>query len=330
MLELINEERERVGVPLVEMGDNWVAQLHAELALANCFSSHWGIDGLTPYMRYSLAGGYQSNGENGSGLDYCYTEADFVKPLKPLREEMADSVKGFMGSLGHRENLLYKHHRKVNIGIALNKYNIRIYQHFEGDHVEYDALPAISSDGILTLAGTTKNGATFDRDGDLGMAVYYHQPPHNLTRGQVSRTFCYGFGSQVAGVRRPLTDGSRWVGGDTFILTESTCPDPYDIALDAPAPQSEKQAVELWEEAHDKSNDDETREDVARWITASRWNVDTTSFDVAADLSDLLNKHGKGVYTVAVWANLGEDYDVVSQYSIWHGITPPKGYQHSE
>ena len=67
MLELINIAREDAGVPPVALGDNDAAQLHAESALANCFGSHWGIDGLKPYMRYSLAGGYQSNGENGLG-----------------------------------------------------------------------------------------------------------------------------------------------------------------------------------------------------------------------------------------------------------------------
>ena len=100
MLDLVNGRRVAADVPPVELGNNWAAQLHAESALANCFSSHWGIDGLTPYMRYSLAGGYQSNGENGSGLDYCHTESDFVTPLKPIGQEMADSVKGFMSSPG--------------------------------------------------------------------------------------------------------------------------------------------------------------------------------------------------------------------------------------
>ena len=42
MLELINEERSRAGVPAVELGDNQAAQLHAEASLEGCYSSHWG------------------------------------------------------------------------------------------------------------------------------------------------------------------------------------------------------------------------------------------------------------------------------------------------
>ena len=58
MLELINAERIEVGLHPVALGDNVAAQVHAEASLKYCFSSHWGIDGLKPYMRYSLAGGY--------------------------------------------------------------------------------------------------------------------------------------------------------------------------------------------------------------------------------------------------------------------------------
>lgn len=325
MLELVNEERVRAGVPPVVLGDNWAAQLHAESALANCFSSHWGIDGLKPYMRYSLAGGFQANGENGSGLDYCHTEKDRVAPLKPMRQEMVDSIEGFMGSPGHRDNILYEHHRQVNIGIARDRYNLFIYQHFEGDHIEYAVMPNITDDGILTLVGTTKNGAVFTRERDLGITVYYHRPPQNLTRGQVSRTYCYGYGLHVASLREPLTDGSSWTS-DTFTYDYEPCPDPYDVSPNAPAAHSSEEAHKLWEDAYEASKNGEPSKITAPWITALRWNVNATSFDVKADLLRVLDRHSKGVYTVVVWANIADDREVISQYSIWYGIMPPKHY----
>lgn len=76
MLGLINSERTSAGVPPVTLGDNIAAQLHAESSLANCFSGHWGVDGLKTHMRYPLAGGYQANAENGSGSDYCIRASD--------------------------------------------------------------------------------------------------------------------------------------------------------------------------------------------------------------------------------------------------------------
>ena len=46
MLELINTQRDRAGLNPVTLGTNTAAQIHAEAALENCFSSHWGIDGI--------------------------------------------------------------------------------------------------------------------------------------------------------------------------------------------------------------------------------------------------------------------------------------------
>ena len=335
MLALLNEKRVGAGVPPVELGDNWAAQLHAESALANCFSSHWGIDGLTPFMRYSLAGGYQSNGENGSGLDYCHTEEDFVAPLKPIGQEMADSVEGFFGSPGHRANLLFPHHWKLNIGLAFDRYNIFIYQHFEGEHVEYDALPVIDDQGFLTLKGTTKNGVIFKNQRDLGVQIFYHRPPHRLTRGQVSRTYCYGFGLEVANVREPWERGESGWTGDTYTAYTSRCPDPYDVSPDAPAAQSAKEALDLWEEAYEGSDHNASKEDhetQGLWLVASKWDINATSFDVGVDLSELLDLHGNGVYTVVLWGGFGDKFerDIFSQYSIWYGIEPPDTYQRGE
>ena len=123
MLALINAARINSGVPPVELGDNIAAQLHAESALANCFSSHWGIDGLKPYMRYSLAGGYQSNGENGHGSDYCITASDRYKAIHSVKQEIDDAMEGWMDSPGHRGNILGRWHKKVNIGLAWDSYN---------------------------------------------------------------------------------------------------------------------------------------------------------------------------------------------------------------
>ena len=141
MLELINEERDRLALPLLELGTNSAAQLHAESALEHCFSSHWGVDGLKPYMRYSLAGGYQSNGENGSGMDYCVKASDGYRALQSIDLEIREMMDGWMDNPGHRRNLLGRWHKKVNIGLAWNRYNLMGYQHFEGDYVEYGSLP---------------------------------------------------------------------------------------------------------------------------------------------------------------------------------------------
>ncbi|MXX53142.1 MAG: hypothetical protein F4Z35_04165 [Dehalococcoidia bacterium] len=245
MLELINAERAKAGLGSVVLGDNIAAQLHAETALENCFASHWGIDGLKPYMRYSLAGGYQSNGENGSGSDYCIKASDGYRAIRSINAEIREAMEGWMDSPGHRRNILGKWHKKVNIGLAWDRYNFLAYQHFEGDYVEYDELPSIES-GVLRISGRTKNGARVSGDRDLGVQIYYDQPPHSLTRGQVTRTYCYDGGRQIGALRKPLT-GGWYYEEEEFTKSYRACPDPYDVPVDAPAPRSHHEANRFWQ-----------------------------------------------------------------------------------
>ena len=324
MLELINAERAKAGLNSVVLGDNIAAQLHAESALENCFSSHWGIDGLKPYMRYSLAGDYQSNGENGSGLDYCIKSSDGYSANSSISVEINEAMDGWMNSSGHRRNLLDPSHWKVNIGIAWDRYNTAMYQHFEGDYVEYDRLPTIAN-GILSSSGTTKNGVRFGENRDLGIQIYYDAPPHLLTRGQVARTYCYDSGRQVAALREPLTGGYYWPTNE-FTTTYKPCPSPYDVAADAPAPRSPSEAHQAWQQAYDASQRLQTQSITLPWITASEWTASGDSFAVKADISQILNRHGDGVYSLMVWGKLGGERVVISQYSIFYGVTPPDTY----
>ena len=323
MLELINERRVQAGAPPVELGNNNAAQLHAESSLQNCVSSHWEIDGLKPYMPYSLAGGYQSNGENGSGSDYCIRWSDGYCSLDPIEIEIRQAMEQWMDSPGHRRNILDRWHRRVNIGLAWDRYNFKAFQHFEGDYVEFDTLPTLT-EGVLTLAGRTRNGARFDDAGDLMVQVFYDPPPHPLTRGQVSRTYCYDSGLPVAGLREPLTVG--WFYDEhEYPKTYTPCPDPYDMSPEARAPESPEDADRFWQSAYSASRNRVERTSVP-WITASEWTASGESFSVTANLRMVINQHGNGVYTVLLWDRMDGEDVVISEYSIFHGVTQPDTY----
>ena len=332
MLKLINAEREKAKLDPVVLGDNIAAQLHAEAALENCFASHWGIDGLTPYMRYSLAGGYQSNGENGHGNDYCIKASDGYRAITSIEQAIREAMEGWMNSSGHKRNILGRWHKKVNIGLAWDQYNFRAYQHFEGDYVEYDELPTIE-DGMLRVSGRTKNGARFDQDRDLTIQIFYDPPTHSLTRGQVARTYCYDNGLQIAAVREPLTGGARWTT-NTYRTTHSSCASPYDVPSNLPGPRSLEEAHRIWKEAYQAT--DRLRSIIpsliAKWITATTWTVEEEKFSVQVDVNDLLEKYGSGVYTIMVWGDGFKNVagssmkSVVSQYSIFHEVEPPDTY----
>ena len=324
MLELINTARQSAGLGAVTLGDNIAAQLHAESSLDNCFSAHWGTDGLKPYMRYSLAGGYQSNAENGSGLDYCIRAADGYRANLSIKEEIREAMQGLMDSPGHRRNILNKWHKKVNLGLAWDRYNLVILQHFEGDYVEYDSLPSLK-DGELTLAGETKNGAGFSNRRDLSVTVFFDPPPHPLTRGQLARTYCYSSGLRVAGLRERLTGGSYWTTHD-YTTTMPTCPDPYDVPASAPGPRSPNEAHAFWREAYIKSNLAPSQAVTVPWVDAETFEASGKSFSIRADLKDIVRKHGDGVYTILVWAKSGGESLLISEYSIFYGTDPPDTY----
>ena len=337
MLELINEARAEAGAPAVTLGDNRAPQIHAESALANCFSGHWGLDGLKPHMRYSLAGGYQSNGENALGYRYC---PSFVRALPTIEQVVREAMDSWMGSPGHRRNILNPWHRKVSIGFAWNRHYYAAYQHFEGDYVEYDRLPTIGANGVLTISGALQNGATFRDPGasagkrggpgdDLRIQVYYDPPPHSLTRGQLGQTRCYDYGRIVGALSAPPAEG-WFVSQSSFTRTYAPCPDPYAVPADTPPPSISLRVPwlrPLCLELPGRDNPAGCVTVEGQWITPWIWNVARHSFNVEADLSPLLGIHGPGVYTILVWGSVdGEEGVVISTYSMFYQVMPPDTY----
>ena len=73
MLELIDAEREKASLNELELGENNGAQVKADAALLGCHWAHFELTGLNPWMHYHLEGGYQSMGENTSGVSFCLT-----------------------------------------------------------------------------------------------------------------------------------------------------------------------------------------------------------------------------------------------------------------
>lgn len=315
-LELINNARTAEGVNPVTLDDNPAAQSHAEDMLKNCFGGHWGSDGLKPYMRYTLAGGHQHSAENISGSDYCPTNPDRYAVML-VRTHLHESMEGLLESPGHRENILNPHHRKVNIGIAYQHPNFSLVQLFVGDYIEFDTTPQIKQ-GILTLGGTVKNGASLVGEDVLGVHIYFDPPVKRLTRGQLARTYCYQFGNVVAGLRPPLKLG--WIYDDdvaTESIDDTICPDPYEVKRDLPPPKSDEQAHELWQQAYEASQVVAPRQVTFPWITADTWSIEGQLFLVTADINDILAEHGNGVYTVVVWGELNGEEAPISGYSIF-------------
>ncbi len=161
-LELINGDRARHGVSPVVLGSNPAAQLHAEEMLEHDYFSKWWLDGRSTYMVYSAAGGtsyavesitwtgWREEDWRAANCDSAQVRCDLSSP----REVVRDIHSSRMSTQG--DNILDERHGAVNFGVAFNKRWIVFVQHFEGGEVEADALPHLSSDGVLSLSVSKK------------------------------------------------------------------------------------------------------------------------------------------------------------------------------
>ncbi len=321
MLELINAERVKAGLNELELGTNNAAQKKADAALVGCHGSHFELNGMLPLMRYHLEGGYQYMGENAAGGNWCLTSADGYSPIGDTSALISQLISLTMNSPGHRSNLLYKWHKKVNIGLARDTYNSVTYQQFEGDYVEYDQLPTLK-DGILSFSGRAKDPVNFKQESDLNVSLHWHQPPRPLTVGQVSSVYSYGTETHIAQFRWPIGPGWNY-SEHRFSYTYGFSLDPYDLPADAPRARPDRDVAKEWRRKHGYELYIDRRV-TAPWITAQKWVAKGETFSFKADISNLLSKHGPGVYRVTISGPISDDEsNEISSYSFFHGIDPP-------
>ena len=330
MLGLINEERKKAGVPDVSLGDNNAAQIHAENSISDCVSGHWGTDGLGPPMRYSLAGSYQSNGENASGYNYCLTDEDrpSYRPIQSVQSELRDHMNGYLGSPGHKENILYQWHRKVNLGLSWDTHQMWTVQQFEGDYANCSVPPTIQ--GTTLSLSCTVSEVLPSRS--LAQTIHYDSPPHALTQGQIARSYGYRFGRKAALLRQKAQPGYSYMVNEVTQTHYSGCT-PYDIDPTEPAPSSFAEATTLHNEA--KLCEPLAETITVPWIDGEE-TISGSAVSLSHDIGQVLREHGSGVYTLYVWGCLVADsvedpcedensMPVLTQ-SIFYGIEPPDTY----
>ena len=328
MLELINEARVSNGVAPVTMGTNNVAQIQADQLLNDCVLSHWGTDGLKPYMRYSLAGGYQVNGENISRHNECGLTDTWLSWNAEPTEMVTDTVEGWLDSPGHRETMLYPSYSKVNIGLAWDRNTFKAVQHFEGDFVTFILMPAIQ-DAELSMAGYLNRGHEFHGRHPLMALIVYDQEPRRLTKEHLAQTSCYSHGEIIAVLIPPsplLKDDFQ----HTATVDQSQCVDPYTVQRNEGQAESREEMVKLWEEAQARSERLRATEVSLTFKKARELTAKEDFFTLSANVSDLLEEHGPGVYTMMLLADLGDDpkdeEQVISEYSIFHKVRAPSTY----
>ena len=290
LLALINADREAHALHPVVLGSNNAAQRHADDMLRQDYISHWDPLGLTPYMRYTLAGGEAYEAENVA-LGYGG---------KSTAESLKEAQKWLMNSPGHRQNILDKWHNRVNLGVACDESACAAVQQFESDYVVFRVRPTISN-GILRFSGDLKGDFTFQ-----GAQLWYDQPPHHLTPGQLDATYSYSAGQQPATfLRKPLGENSYYPENSAQHSYQRTV-DPY--SLDPNIPRSS---------VPDRLLTNKVK--AVPWITATTWRDSGQYFEVEANISSVLNDLGPGVYTLIIWGDAGGESVPLTKFSLFMG-----------
>lgn len=328
-LELVNAARSEAGAAPVALGDMLVAQRQAEGLLRDCVLSHWGTDGLKPYMRYSLAGGYRVNGENVLTHGECGVRGGWIARHGDPLDEAAAAVRGFMASPGHRETILDPDYRVMHLGLAWDGRVFKMVQHFEGPAVVMAEPPGLR-DGVLRASGELPGELAFREGGTFTAGLVYDPPPRALTRGQLARTSCYGGGelvAVVAGDALPGRDGRRYEG----VVTEERCVDPYGVARSAAPAGSWGELARLNEQAEHRADRPVRAVVSAVLVRAREMRAEGLEFALEADVSGVLAEHGAGVYTVVLAAELedGPEGEPVAfaEHSVFVGVAAPAGWR---
>ena len=210
----------------------------------------------------------------------------------------------------------YQHSLKLDIGLTWNGADSQTVLMFERRFIRYDAVPWIDDHGNISLSGRVINGAELSQPSDLGIAIYYDNPPEPLTPGQVSKTYSISDGQKLASLRRPPSEGKYWVN-DSYTQKYKPHINPQDFDPDSPVAKNADEAHQLWREAARRHLEREEIEITVPWVTAEIWDVSSNSFDVKANIADVLNEHGNGVFTVIVWAEVDGERESVSEYKIF-------------
>ena len=172
------------------------------------------------------------------------------------------------------------------------------------------------------MAGHVRKGAELRAELDFGVQLNYDPPPEHLTVGQLARTYCGDTSLLIAKLRPPPEEGLHYVRS-VFNITQEFCLSPYDIPSDALPPATPEESSALWSMG---KNAQSTEMVTGRFITASEWQVDQDECILEADIQEVLDEHGAGVYTVCMWARVGWDLTVVSTYPVFHDVELPEGY----
>jgi len=173
MLRLINRDRKQFGIPPVQL-DYRISELadsYCRTQIRNGTTGHFTVDGQSPYMRYSFAGGNDAISENAAAWSapYHFNEKSVYQMMRSSEESMMLEVAPHDG---HRRTILDPWATHVGIGFAWDGGEFRLTQEFVRRYVDWTrAIPrtAAVNEPVLCTGRA--------RDGFSVQAITVHHEP---------------------------------------------------------------------------------------------------------------------------------------------------------
>ena len=138
MLRMINRDRQKIGLAPLELDPDAssVADAYCRVQIRNRTSGHFTLDGQTPYMRYSFAGGNDGLSENAAAwsANFGFSDRALLDMMRRSQDAMMNEVPPHDG---HRKSILDPHATHVGIGVAWEGGEFRIAQEFIRRYVDW-------------------------------------------------------------------------------------------------------------------------------------------------------------------------------------------------
>ena len=340
LLENINGYRANMGWGNLTLGNNTAAQEHAEDMLEHCYTSIWGRDGFSIDARYALAGDSHFGGAVVTG-NYEVSSL----PCRPayylsgiaLADRMWEDI------LADRDlRLILQNYNagQAHLGVALDGRMMALVIILEDMLMDWIHEPHIVN-GVLHMSGNYTNEAVFgDPASSLEFTLFYDRTPQNLTAAQLTHADC-GDTAIGAAVLVRAADFGEYV----YTIDEPECTHPYDMG-----PKSRVTPMELWSMENPgclfpfgggeptcitplpeftpyvpcpftgcPPPEGNTPEVLMQYRVASG------VFIASADISDILDEYGPGIYGLVVFgrANTGPHViadTVIGHHTIFHDV----------
>jgi Cysteine-rich secretory protein family len=202
LLQMVNEERAvaKLAPVAIDALATEVATKHARDMAQHKYVSHWNREGLKPYQRYSLAGGFHATQENISAADNTWSAElkDLVQDTSYLHLRLYNETPP---NDGHRKTILAPQHTHVGFGIAIDELRLRVVELYVSKYIELGSQPQKGKPGeTIQLKGKLRN-----LNHTLTIIEVFYEPlPKELDADALNQTRAYSLPNESVNLRPKL------------------------------------------------------------------------------------------------------------------------------